>query len=55
LLWRLSIVVRREAVPGRRLAGAITVATGIRDKREAERLVATIAEALGRTSATRPA
>ena len=48
-----SILVRRRAVPGRRLAGAVTVATGIRDKREAERLVATIAEALGRTSSTR--
>ena len=45
-----SILVRRQAVPGRRLAGAVTVATGIRDKREAERLVATITEGLGRTS-----
>jgi hypothetical protein len=44
-----SILVRRHAVPGRRLAGAITIATGIRDKREAERLVAAIADALGRT------
>ncbi len=43
-----SILVRRRAVPGRTLAGAITVGTGIRDKREAERLAATIATALGR-------
>jgi hypothetical protein len=48
-----SILVRRQAVPGRRLAGTITVATGIRDKREAEQIVATIAEAIGQTSATR--
>ena len=43
-----SILVRRRAVPGRRLAGAVTLATGIRDKREAERLVAAITRALGR-------
>lgn len=42
-----SVLVRRRAVPGRTLAGAVTVATGIRDKREAERLVLTIARALG--------
>jgi hypothetical protein len=43
-----SILVRRRAIAGRQLAGAITVATGIRDKREVERLAATIGEALGR-------
>jgi hypothetical protein len=42
-----SVLVRRRAVPGRTLAGAVTVATGIRDKREAERLVSTIARGLG--------
>ena len=42
-----TILVRRNPAPGRTLAGAITVATGIRDKREAERLVATIVETLG--------
>ncbi len=45
-----GIRLRRHAVPGRRLAGAITIGTGIRDKREAERLVATIAAALGRSA-----
>jgi hypothetical protein len=45
-----GIRVRRHAVPGRRLAGAITIGTGIRDKREAERLVAAIAAALGRSA-----
>jgi hypothetical protein len=41
-----SVLVRRQAIPGRRLAGAITVASGIRDKREAEGLVATITQIL---------
>jgi hypothetical protein len=46
-----GIRLRRHAVPGRSLAGAITIGTGIRDKREAERLVATIVAALGRPAA----
>ncbi len=45
-----GVLVRRRAVPGRTLAGALTVATGIRDKREAERLVATIGRVLGLAS-----
>jgi len=43
-----SILVRRRPAPGRSLAGSLTLAFGIRDKRETERLVAAINEALGR-------
>jgi hypothetical protein len=35
-------------VPGRRFPGRVTVADDVRDKREAERLVATIEATLGR-------
>ena len=42
-----SVAVRRRAIEGRRLGGSVTVADGVRDKREAERLVAAICAALG--------
>ncbi len=44
-----SVCVRRRAIPGRRLGGSVAVADGVRDKREAERLVAAIRTALGVT------